>query len=120
MKSIKNLLLAFIAVISLTSMTVAAPRIEKVGYHTMQLKQRINREFDKINVEQITDKDGMVRLSFVINENGGINILQSNYSDEKLYETVKLILETIQLSDSTDLAGREFNYQFKFKVSDKR
>ena len=120
MKSIKNLLLAFMAVISLTSMTKAAPRIEKVGYHTTQLKQRINRELKKINVNDITDKDGIVRVSFIVNENGSVNILQSNYSDEKLYETVKLILDAIQLGDSTDLVGREFNYQFKFKVTDER
>ncbi|MEO8146624.1 MAG: hypothetical protein ABI723_03250 [Bacteroidia bacterium] len=120
MKSIKNLFLSVIAVISLTSMSFATPHIEKVSYHTQQLKQRINREFENMKVEEITAHNGIVRVSFYINENGSIAINESNYSDAKLFEMVKEKLASIQLGDSSDLAGKEFHYEFKFKVDDGR
>src|SRR6188768_1689084 len=112
MESIEILLLSFIAVIGFTTMSFASMHIEKISYHTQQLKQRINREFDNIKA----NGNGMVLVSFYINETGNITVSQSNYSDEKLYETVKHKLETIRLGDASDLIGKEFNYQFKFKV----
>lgn len=118
MKSIKNLLLSAIAVISLTSMSYATPHIEKVSYHAQQLKQLINHEFDNMKVDEITSQNGMVRISFYITENGSISITQSNYSDVKLLDIVKEKLSSIQLGDSSDLAGKEFHYEFKFKVDD--
>jgi len=116
MESVKILLLTFIAVIGFTTMSFASMHIEKVSYHAQQLKQRINREFDKITVNE----NGMVLVSFYINESGNITVSQSNYSDEKLYETVMQKLENIRLENSSDLIGKEFNYQFKFRVDDGR
>lgn len=118
--TIKYLLLTLIAIVSLAAISAAAPRIEKSGYHAMQLNQKINREFDKFDINTITQKDGMVRVSFLINENGTITITQSNYSDVKLFEKVQEAFNNIQLPESTDLVGKTFNYNIKFRVGNRQ
>lgn len=119
MKQLKRITLTVLALLGFINMSFADASVEK-KYQSQQLEQRITRELRDMAFSDAQNEKGIVLVSFYINDDGGITVTESNYSDEKMYKKIKEKLESIRFSDACQLVGEEFNYAFKFKVVDER
>lgn len=61
-----------------------------------------------------TTGDAIVRVSFTVNKEGKINILDYNSSDTNLFNYVKKQLQREALYNADDLENKMFCYEFKF------
>lgn len=118
MKNLRSIKLTVLAVIGFITISFASTPAALLAYEVNQLDDRINSEMNEIVFSNANSKEGLVLVHIVINADGTLSITESNFSDPKIYESIKKKLEAIRLADACELAGQEFNYAFKFKIID--
>lgn len=80
-----------------------------------EVKQKIEESLTltELKLPLEANQTGLVRASLKVNENGKLEIVEANYSDEKLKEMVATQLSTIDLEGKT--TNEVFYYTFYFE-----
>ena len=80
-----------------------------------EVKQKIEESLTltELNLPLESNQKGLVRASLRVNENGKLEIVDADYSDEKLKEMVAKQLSTIDLEGKT--TNEVFYYTFYFE-----
>ena len=76
-----------------------------------QIHQTVKFENGSLNIEK--DKAEFVRISFKINEDGQLEILEMNYSNEEIKTQVEKQLKEIKIYGIVDI-NEVFYYNFSF------
>ena len=77
-----------------------------------ELKKVVKFENNKLPIEK--NETEFVKVSFVINEDGKVEILEMNYSDETIKSQLIEKLSEIKMEENQN-TGEVYNYNFTFK-----
>jgi outer membrane biosynthesis protein TonB len=111
----RSLILTLVFLLSLGGSTFASgDEPEKSIKSTETIKKMVDKHM-VYPIFQIQSMEGTVEVSFKINDDGEVNILNIKSSNPDLIDYVVKKLKKIKLEESDDGSGQTIKYRFVFK-----